>query len=193
MTQIPNLTEEQLKECLEHLTHYAVKKFFLYGWGGSNRIGPRATSPDDLAAEAIVSLIKGNRNYYSEIHGELMTFLRSAVDSEIWNLSCLVEHKKRRPLPQETNGTSTYLSKRELRSNETDPVQTCINRELIEKLETILAPDFKKDKLIRELFDCWKAGKTTRRDIADELGVKVREIDKARKRLLRRLKKAGLL
>ena len=193
MIEIPELTEEQWKECSERLTYYADQKFFYYGWRGNSkrneRIGPKAISPQDLAAEAIVSVIQGNRHYNPETYPDFMTFLRSIVDSQINNLSKLVEHKRKKSLVQERHENTDNPEPMGFPGNEPDPSRTCINKELVEKLKESLAPDFKEDKLVREIFECLEAGITTRRDMAEVLGVNEKEVDNAQKRLRRRIER----
>ncbi len=196
MAEIPKLTEEQWKECSERLTLYATQKFFCYGWKGNDkrneRIGPKAISPQDLAAEAIISVIQGNRCYNPESYPDFMTFLRSIVDSQINHLAKSAEHRKKKPLVQEAYENADNPVQMEFTGNEPDPSRTCINKELVEKLKESLAPAFNKDKIIREIFECLEAGITTDRDMAELLEVNVQEIYKAKKRFRRKVDKIKL-
>ena len=139
MTEIPELTNDEWAEYLERLTHYADNKFLAYGWMGNSkkneRIGPRAISPQDLAAEAILSVIQKKRRYNTETYHDFMTFLQSIVDSTINNLSNLVEHKIKKPLLQETYEQTGKPTSVGLSGNEPEPSRICISKELVEKLK----------------------------------------------------------
>jgi DNA-directed RNA polymerase specialized sigma24 family protein len=195
MTEIPELTNDEWAEYLERLTYYADNKFLAYGWMGnskkSERIGPRAISPQDLAAEAILSVIQKRRRYNPD--HDLMKFLQSIVDSTINNLSNLAEHKVKKPLVQETYEQVDNLTSVGFPGNEPEPSRICISKELVEKLKASLTSDFNKDKLIRGLFECMEGGITKRREIAQLLGVRVKEVDNARKRLYRRIREISRL
>ncbi len=196
MTEIQELTDDELTECLERLTLHAAQKFYSYGWKGSSkkneRIGPRAKSPQDIASETIISFIQGDRSYNPEAYPDFMAFLRSAVDSQIYNLSKLVEHKIKKPLTQETNEKADNPTSTEFSGTVPGPLRICISKELVEKLKTSLSLVFNKDELVREIFECMEAGVTKRREIAELLGVKVKEVDNARKRLYRRISRISL-
>ncbi len=197
MTEIPELTNDEWAEYLERLTLYAAKRFTYYGWIGNRkkneRIGPKAMSPQDLAANTIINIIEGKRLYNPEAYPNFMAFLCSAIDSQINNLSTLVEHKRKKSLLQEKYENNENTIPTEIQGNEPDPSRSCMNKELVEMLKMSLAPDFNKNKIMRDIFDCMEGGITKRREIAQLLDVNVKEVDNARKRLYRKIREISCL
>ena len=55
-------------------------------------------------------------------------------------------------------------------------------------METVVNRDFSDDTLAKGIFDCLMADITKRSEMADVLGVRVKDIDNARKRLWRKMK-----
>ncbi|MBC8469821.1 MAG: hypothetical protein H8D56_10145 [Planctomycetes bacterium] len=186
MTDISQITEEELKQYIKRLTLYAQKKFFKLGWvrKGSYRIDPQGMGPQDVVAEAIIRVIEGKRKYNKQAYPVYMDFLRSVVDSIIWNMLNLVKHKKVQPLPSITNN---YDQKKvfEIEDKKLSPVQNLINKEMADNVKAILISTFSNDDVVCGILECFKAGIIKRSEIAEYLEVKTKDVDNAKKRLRR--------
>ena len=183
MTDVPEITEEEWRQCLKRLTLYAQSKFFKLGWArkGSYRIGPQGMGPQDVAAEAIKRVIAGKRKYNRQAYPVFMNFLRSVVDSIIWNM---LQCRRAQPLPSTTNAyNETELL--ELEDKRLCPVDNLINKEMVENIESVLISTFSNDNIVCGILECLKAGIFKRSEIAEYLEVRTKDVDNAKKRLRR--------
>jgi len=184
MIDIPQITEEELKQYLKRLTLYAQNKFFKLGWArkGAYRAGPQGMGPQDVASEAIRRVIEGKRKYNKQAYPDFMIFLRSVVDSIISNMLNLVEHKKEQSLPYRTNDfdqTKVF----ELEDKKLAPVYNLINKEIVDKVESVLMRTFSNDNIVCGILECLKAGITKPSEIAEYLEVKTKDVNNAQRRL----------
>ena len=192
MPDIPTLTDNQWTELLERLTHYALGKFRKCGWwrGDLRKLewaGPDGASPDDVALEAITSVIEGKRSYSPGKHGDFQNFLRSVVDSLV---SHMVEKAKQRrtgrmPVTQDTD-TGEYVEV-ETCSKESDPADVCMSREAIEVAKEVVVAHAEEDPLAMQVLECMEADITKPAEMAEALGVDIKDINNAQKRLRRKL------
>ncbi len=195
MTEIPKLTDGQWAELLERLTYRAVQKFRKYNWrrGDPKKFewaGPDGTSPEDLALEAITSVIQGVRKYHAEKYQDFYGFLCSVVDSKVFHMAAKASRQPTQRMPVMTDAGSQELIEVELPGNDPDPADVCVNREVVELARAVVEADAEKDPLVLEIFECLEAGFTMPSEMAEALDVKVIEINKAKKRLRRKLNRA---
>lgn len=190
MTDISQITEEELKQYLKRLTLYAQYKFFKIGWArkGSYRSGPQGMGPQDVVSEAIIKVIEGKRKYNKQAYTDFMIFLLSVVDSIISNMLNLAEHKKVQALPNRTND-SDQTTVFELEDQKLSTIHNLINKEIVEKIESVLMRTFSNDNIVCGILDCLKAGIIKRSEIAEYLEVKTKDVDNAQKRLRRAIEK----
>lgn len=190
MTDISQITAEELKQYLKRLTLYSQNKFFKLGWAskGSYRSGPQGMGPQDVVSEAIRKVLEGKRKYNKQAYPVFMNFLRSVVDSIISNMLKLVEHKKVQPLPNRTNDSDQTIVL-ELEDQKLSPIHNLINKEIVEKVESVLMQTFSNDNIVCGILDSFKAGIIKRSEIAEYLEVKTKDVDNARKRLRRVIEK----
>jgi hypothetical protein len=190
MIEISQITEEEWKQYLKRLTLYSQNKFFKLGWAskGSYRLGSQSMGPQDVASEAIKKVLEGNRKYNKQAYPVFMNFLRSVVDSIISNMLKLVEHKKVQQLPNITND-SDQTTVFELEDHKLSPIHNLINKEMVEKVESILMLNFSNDNIVCGILDCLKAGIIKRSEIAEYLEVKTKDVDNAQKRVRRFIEK----
>ena len=190
MPELPELTRDQWEECMERLTLYAAKKFRFKGWVAKRgiRTGPQSKTPQDIAYDAISKVFNGERQYNREAYSDFMHFLKSIVDSLVSHLAESFESKKIRPIPVTTTDQGDY-EEIEFEGKELTPVRLCIEKDLAEKVKTILAVDFKEDTVVTGILECLEAGITKRPEMAELLEIGVKEIDNAHKRLHRVVEK----
>lgn len=196
MDSIPALTEDQWRKILNRLTIYAQRKFVRLGW--KNKDGyrsPHGQGPDDIASEAIVRTIENRRVYNAQKCPDFEWFLRRCVDSIICNLIDSHEFEKRKAMPcvVTDEGETKEI---EPEGRETDPLQIRIEKEqmgidknMLQKVESILEKNFSEDKIVIGIYECYKAGIYKRSELAEYLEVDVKEIDNAQKRLRRKMDK----
>jgi hypothetical protein len=186
MAEIPELTNEQRQELLERLALYALRKFQLLGWAAkhTNCAGPGGKGPEDIASEAITKVINGDRPYNPEKYPVFMDFLKSIVDSRISHLADSFERKNMVPIPVTTNEQGD-CEEIEFEGKETTSAKICINKEIAEKVKTILAEEFKDDSVVNGLLECFEAGYNKPAEISELLGIDNKEIYNAQKRLQR--------
>jgi DNA-directed RNA polymerase specialized sigma24 family protein len=193
MADIPELTENEWHEFLERLTLHASWKFNRLGWrtrGRFDRVGPSGASPQDIALDAIVSIFEGKRQYNKNMYPDFYSFLKSIVDSKISHLYESIKNRKIQvePMPQKLTDDGTYQDM-EFESKAADPAQACINKDIVVKVKELLAEEFINDKIVNGILECLEAGITNRTDMAEMMGVKVKEIDNSQKRLRRAVDK----
>jgi len=190
MTEIAELTEEQLQELLERLAFYALRKFQKLGWATKHTgcAGPYGKGPEDIASEAIIQVLNGKRKYNPEKYSTFMNFLRSAVDSRISHLADTFKRKKMVPLSVVTNNQEDG-EEIEFEGKESTPVTLCMNKDIVEKVKITLAKDFKGDTVVSGLIECFEAGYTKPAEISEVLGIDIKEIYNAQKRLQRAVDK----
>lgn len=194
MSYINKLTEDQLAELLERLTLHATWRFQKYGWLGNSpkfeRAGPGGSSPQDIALGAILSVIDGTRNYDPELHPDFLKFLRSVVDSRINHLANSAELRLVRRMPTTLDNESEEPIEVNFSDNQSDPAQTCMAREVVNKAKAAVEVEAQKDPLVLQIFECLEAGIIKPSEMAEVLEVNVKEVNNAQKRLRRKLDRA---
>jgi hypothetical protein len=190
MTELPEFTREQWEEYLDRLTLHAVMKYRFRGWvaKGGERIGPCSKAPQDVAYEAVLKVLNGERQYNKEVYPDFLSFLRSIVDSIVSHLANSFESRKSKPMPVAIT-VQEDCQEIEFEGNEPTPVSVCINKELAEKVKSVLAAEFNEDAVVKGILDCFQAGITKRAEMAELLEIDTKEIDNARKRLQRVIEK----
>ena len=189
MAKIPAFTEDQYCKALDRLIIYAQRKFIRLGWRNKDGFrSPQGQGPDDIASEAIVRIIEGRRIYDKEKCPDFEKFLNGCVDSIISHIIDSPDFNKSKAMPCIiTNGGET--EEMEYEGRETDPLQTCIEKDTVKQIESILEKNFSEDKIVLGIFECFKEGIYKRSELSMLLEVDVKEIDNAQKRLQRAMDK----
>ena len=195
MAGIPKLTDEQWAELLERLTYYAVRKYRKSGWRRGDRrkfewAGPDGASPQDVALEAITSVIERTRKYDPEVCPEFIDFLRSVVDSKISHMLEKAVRRRTGRMPVVHDPEAAEHVEADLPGKAPDPAGVCMNREVIERARAVLEMDAEKDSLVLQVFECLEADITKPAEMAEMLDVKVSKIYDAQKRLRRKINRA---
>lgn len=187
----PDLTEEQWAEALERLTLHARRRYDRLVWRGvpaaRGGTAPGGVEPADLAAETIIDVIEGRRVWNAEIEPDFQRFLAGVVDSKLSHLSRSLENRSVRGgdwgagsgahpdlIPSDAHPPDTHLSAEEER----------------DKLQAIVLSLVKGDVLLEQVVDCLTEGITKPAEMATRIGVEVREIYNAQKRLRHRAESA---
>ena len=189
MAELPELIKEQWQEYLERLTKYTVGRFRYLGWL-DGRIGPKGKGPQDIALDAILSVLNGKRRYNREAYPNFMDFLKSVADSCINHFMKLAKDESKIIKPTPT--IITEQGKREeveLEDKGVGVAQICVNKEIAEKVKNILSQEFSDDLAVKGILECLEAGITKDSDMAEILGIDVKDIYNAKKRLQRGIDK----
>jgi len=192
---IPTLTGEQWAECVERLTLYAARKFVRLGWRGRgrnfDRAGPGGVSPDDMASSAITSVIDGTRNYDPDSQPDFMRFLESVVDSQVSHLANSAPARKTRPLPIVAGtGGRGDPKEVELPGRNPDPLEVCLNTDMVAKAKAVAVEGAGKDPDILKVFECLEAGIYKPSEMAEVLDMDIARINNIQKRLRRKIEQA---
>lgn len=195
MTTVPKLRDDEWDELLERLTHYALGKFRKCGWrrGDPSKVdwaGPGGTGPDDVALEALTSIIEGKRKYDPEKHGEFTNFLRSVVDSLVSHLAEKAKKHRTGRMPVAQSADTGELVEIALPGGDPDPAEVCATRDVIEVAKQVVAADVEDDPLAVQILECMEADITKPAEMAEALGVDIKDINNAQKRLRRKLDQA---
>lgn len=189
MVEFSRLTQDQQRQLLDRLTTYAERKYTRLGWfkNGQYR-SPSGQGPDDVAAEAIVRLIEGRRNYDEQKHPDLLVYLRSVVDSIVSHVIESADFKKRKSMPHVVVEDGE-IEEIEIESGVADPSLVYMQKDLVERINAILQERFAQDDVVLGILECMKAGIYNRPEIAEYLDVKTKDFDNAQKRLRREFDK----
>lgn len=189
MDDIDRITEDQWKEYLKHLMLHVARQFQKRGWGSVRKgwSGPKGTSPDDIAQEAIRRVYERERVCNPAAYESFLQFLRATANSLMSHLAESVRRKNVVSLSQLSCDEDAPGSVIEPASTSPGPLQDCIGREVRDKIAAAVLCHFGNDPLVLGIVDCLDGGITKREEIAEYLSVDPREIDNAKKRLRRKL------
>ena len=189
MADFSKFTENQWQRLLDRLTIYAERRYMRLGWFRNGKYrSPSGQGPEDVASEAIVRLIEGKRNYDEQKYPDLLVYLRSVVKSIISHIIDSAELKRKQPMPL-TSKKEGETEEVELESKDSGPLQMYIDNDLVEKIKLVLNKRFAQDIVVSGILECMEAGIDKRSEIADYVGVKVKEVYNAQKRLQREFDK----
>jgi DNA-directed RNA polymerase specialized sigma24 family protein len=191
LNPLPDIPDGKWPEIVDRLTLHAVYKLRNLAWRGvSWRRGgrpPGGIEPADIAADAIVSVIAGERTWNQTKQPCFLTFLKGIVDSKV---SHLVESCDNRVSVRLTYRTDQDDCPCSGKNDQRPPDDIVADGELTAKFRAEMFAAVEGDQLAAQLFECFDADITNRSEIAEMLGVSVADVDNARKRLARRVEKA---
>jgi hypothetical protein len=99
-------------------------------------------------------------------------------------------YKRNKVLPIPTTITEQgNCEEIEFEGKEATSVRICINKDIAEKVKIILAEEFKDDSVVNGLLECLGADYKKPAEIAELLGIDIKEIYNAQKRLQRAIEK----
>lgn len=190
MTSIHDLPGDELLKILKRLTLHADRKLARLRWRGVQGGSPPAgIQGEDVATDAITSVIEGTRAWDPKAQPDLLKYLRSVVDSMVSKLVNSVDNRKMRRLgPPGTSDESSPAY--EAAGREPDPAELAASREAAEKFRGPIVEALKDDELAYQVFECLEADITKPSDIAEYLGLSVGEVNNAQKRIRRKVEGA---
>ncbi|HJZ90602.1 MAG TPA: hypothetical protein VKE40_06985 [Gemmataceae bacterium] len=188
MSAIPELNDDQWKELVERLTHHAACRLLRHTWRGV-RIAqggavPGGVDPADLAAEAITDVIDGKRQWNRETDPDFLHFLFAVVDSKV---SHLVQGKENRVTRRLAGAVEDSAPKFDIVDPQPDPATEFMNRDALERFRDAILKEVAGDKLVEGIFDCLAAEITKPAEMAVILGITVKDVNNAQKRLRRKV------
>jgi len=190
LDEIEEITEDQWVEYLRRLTLHVARKFERHGWGSRAKGwgGPGGKDPLDIAQEVLLRVINGTRKYNAERYKDFLHFLCSAADSLISHqVSDLQRRNRPASLSQFSHDSDETPYGLKKAGRNLDPVQTCMNTEVRERIKAVVLKHFADDNIVIGIVDCLEAGIAKRSEIAEYLEIDVKEVDNAKGRLRRKL------
>jgi hypothetical protein len=180
------LTQEQQRQLLDRLTIYTERKYRRLGWfkNGQYR-SPSGQGPDDVAAEAIVRLIEGRRNYNEQKYPDLFGYLKDSVTKSI--VSHIIDSPdfdKKKSMPHVLTEDGE-IEEIEIKSEGDDPSMLYMQKDLVERINAVLQERFAQDNVVLGILECMKAGIDKPSEIAEYLDVKINDVNNAQKKLRR--------
>ncbi len=183
------LAQDQQRQLLDRLTVYAERKYKRLGWFKDGHFrSPSGQGPEDIAAEAIVRLIQGRRTYDEQKYPDLLVYLKNVVDSIVYHIIKSIDFEKRKSKPY-TLTEDGKIEEIEIENGGDDPSKVLIQKDLVEKINTVLYEKFAQDDIVLGILECMKAGIDKLSDIAEYLDIKTSYINNAQKRLRREFDK----
>ena len=193
MTTLPKLSKEQWDELVERLTLHAHCKLARLRWRGvpSSRGGavPGGVEPADLAADAIVAVIQGIRNWNPDTDPDFLLFLKSVVDSMVSHLVECAENRLTRRF-EGTDASDSPLPAYQLADKGPGPANVCADAEERERFRDLVIKELDGDPIAQGVFECMEAEIFKPADMAELLNKSVKEINNAQKRLKRKVEHA---
>ena len=177
VASLPNWKPEEWDEVVEYLVLHATGKVNQLYWRG---VTP---DPNEIAAEAVTSVIDGRRTWNQAAYPDARDFLRGVVDSIISHDVKCVDRERVRSFDHSSD--SGRLSVSDTAAPETHFTTVVANKELAEFYKSKIIAEIQPDKLALRILECIEAGFDEPKDIAECLGEDVKEINNARKRLQR--------
>jgi hypothetical protein len=189
----PELSDDEWVVVVKRLTHHAAWQINRHAWRGlrldQGGSVPGGVDPADLASEAITDVINGTRNWNQESDPDFLDYLRSVVDSKVSHLVRRRENRvSRRMAPPDDTDEPGF----DAPGPDLDPLILYIEQESIEERQKFLdrrrdeiRQQIAGDKLAEGILNCLAEGYTKPADMAVLLGVEVKEINNAQKRLRR--------
>ncbi len=192
VSQIPDLSEKEWEDLHKRLTLHAANTVFHLWWRGiRNSKGasvPGGLDPADIASEAIMDFIAGKRTWNSADQPDLLKFLKGVVDSKVSHLVESAENRKTRsPKPWRDHDGQEHDF--EFESKESSHETLYADKEFAAAALGQLRAAIDGDAPVERLLDCMEAGFTTPAEIAELLGVTVKEINNSQKRLRTQVEK----
>lgn len=193
MGNIPDLSEDDWSELTERLSLYAARRMSKLFWRGvpARRGGraPGGVEPHDLAAEAIVSIIDGSRQWDSAAHPDFQRFLQGIIDSKVSHLAESAENRLTRREPVTTDG-QVREPKTVRRNSERNPAELCCEEDAAARFQALVEKEIDGDDQLEQVFECLAADITRPQEIAEVLDCEVTVINNIQKRLRRRVDSA---
>lgn len=189
LTNYPDLTEQSWEDVLERLTLYAHRRYTRLVWrgvpGAQGGTAPGGVEPADLAAESIIDTIAGRRTWNRATEPDFLQFLRGVVDSKLNHLALSLENRTTRgTLPATTDAGEGI----DVIPDETPTPESQVSAEEERtRLEAVIRSLVEGDALASQILECLRSDVTRPSEMATRIGVDVREIYKAQKRLRHRV------
>lgn len=182
------------EETIPKLTYYALKKikrrYWLGVFGGPT---PAATEAEDIVMKCIKKVLDGQRCWEPEKYPDLYRFLLGVIDSEVSHLVESWENRyflREEALAGDCNGEETKDFWQAVPDLNPTIETKLINQEIEEKSEKFFQEFYESvqdSPKLQMVLDSIFEGHIKRADIAENIGITVKEFDNLKKQLRRRL------
>jgi hypothetical protein len=182
---IQNITQDQWLEYLHQLTLYAESRCRRWQWRTGKDNLPKGYSPDAIATEAIVRLLEDKRTWNHDTYpgNSPIPFLKSVVDSIIYNLGHSCAHKTAASLEDESKalGSDGDGYPREVEAAQgaagfrPPPVSSPVDKIFVEKVRELVREDIKDRPDVVPVFEhLWN--QLTPAEIVEEMGIAAEDV-----------------
>lgn len=191
MASIPELSDDEWLRLFERLTHYADRKLIRLNWRGMR--GSQGGRPaggvqaEDLAQQAIIDLIQGNRVWDKERQPDLLKHLQSVVDSKVSHLVQRVENRSTVRIGS-TADTEVLSPAYDVPSRELNPADVVASREEEKRFRAAIYEALASDEHAYKFLECLEAG-LEYQEIAEYLDITAADVNNIKKRLCRKVEK----
>ena len=181
------------------LTNYAIFKTNRLYW--KYRTLPQGLTPEDMVMEAINKMFEGKRKWNPSKNPDLYSYLKSVVDSDISHIYETKEYGLTQPFPEteERQEVEELLDRADPTSDHAiyltppvlNPEETLLEKEKIKGDEATVDLFFeaiKGDKKLEDLASLIMEGYTKPAEIAEQMGIDVKEVNNLQKRFRRKSK-----
>lgn len=196
---LSEIKESEWDKLILSLTRYAFyemeRKYWKYG-----RV-PKGLTPEDIALESISDLFEGTRKWDYANQPDLLSFLKSVVDSKVSHLFELEDYNliERFPITEDGQEAEELMKKADPVSEHAcysptdpqDPEETLIQKQVMEGDKAAVSALFetvKGDDQLENLFMLIMDGYIKPSEIVEEMKIDVKEVNNLQKRIRRKYK-----
>jgi hypothetical protein len=193
------MPEDELEKMILELGHYASKVRNEYRWRTRDREAlPKGETVNSIVSLAVEKVLSGERRWNPEQHPDFKKFMRDVIDSLINHLAQGKDNILLSPEPEEGReddpdwhtGAQRAGQTEWLARSEPTPEQAFLERELEEQKDDAiraLLEECAGDQMLTKIVNAMLEGYDQAREIAAFLGIDVREVYKAMRRLDRKV------
>lgn len=183
--RLPERSADEWRELVERLTLHADNRLRCRTWRGDRLADgdgvPGGFRAEDFAQEAVLDVLQGRRAYDPVTRPDFLAFLCDVVDSKISHLSMSKENRVTRRVSSANDDDSEL----QVSDGRTEPATTLCNEEDLARLRGEVRAELDLDPIASRIVTCCEDGMKRPAEIADVLGIDVKDVYNGNKRLTR--------
>jgi len=175
------------------LEEYALYKARRLYWKSGYRDLPQGKTPEDIAHEAIEKTLSGERNWNPEKNPDILSFLKSVVDSLISHLVKSPNHKRLQPLPEDEDGNIREDIIQEWNPNiSLNPEEQVLEKEREDRIVGLMFELADRDPDLKLIIDAMMEGYTKAKEIAESKNMDIKNVYNLIKKFKRRSRELNM-
>lgn len=182
LERLTNFEEYDWRTIYPLLYAYAINCVAFYFWKKDKKNLPKGNETEDLIQEAIYKVITGERRWDPQKEPDLVKYLKMTIRSLVRNLLVSADHKKVGKLAGVDENGNFYEDFADIDQNFEDSIE---QDDIWARIIEITKSDDEVQLVLMYMVD----GITTRKELAEALGLPATEIDNIMKRLKRKIQK----